>query len=196
MNNTEDYPVMTGEEFYARQKELELEAESIAESNRPLTLAKKLVNVMAEAGSIVKGGTNKFQNYNYITESDVAKKMQSLFVKHGIFVLANTVAHKATPLTSKDKNGNEKVQMFTQVDIEYTFINADNPEDTYSVRAYGEGMDTGDKAGYKASTGCHKYFLIRNFNLGSDEDAEKESPEAGTAPAKKFTQNQSQGGFI
>lgn len=138
-----------------------------------MNLAQRLVAVMREAGSIEKLGYNDFNKYAYIKESDISKKMQALFCKYGIFVLANTVAHKATQSVS-DKG---KVQTFSQVEIEYTFINMDNPNETLTAKAYGEGVDTGDKAGYKASTGAHKYFLIRNFNLGSDEDAEKESPE-------------------
>ena len=40
----------------------------------------------------------------------------------------------------------------------------------------GEGIDKGDKAGYKAYTGALKYYLADTFMVATGDDAEKESP--------------------
>lgn len=41
----------------------------------------------------------------------------------------------------------------------------------------GEGIDKGDKAGYKAYTGALKYYLANTFMVATGDDPEKESPE-------------------
>ena len=41
----------------------------------------------------------------------------------------------------------------------------------------GEGMDKGDKAGYKAYTGALKYFLADTFMVATGDDPEKDSPD-------------------
>jgi hypothetical protein len=41
----------------------------------------------------------------------------------------------------------------------------------------GEGIDKGDKAGYKAYTGALKYFLADKFMVATGDDPEKESPD-------------------
>lgn len=154
-------------------------------TDKPKQLAFKLCLIMKEAGTIAKKGYNDFNKYSYIKESDVAQKMQELYCKHNVFTTSSVVEIFEKEVT----NSKGKTQIYTSCKIEYTFIDAENPSDTLTVYAYGSGMDTGDKALYKALTGAHKYFLIRNFNLGSDEDAEKESPEVGasgsSAPAAK-----------
>jgi hypothetical protein len=136
-------------------------------------LYQRLLAIMAEAGTIKKLGFNEFDKYSYVKESDIAEKMQALFVKHGVFV-TNSVIENTTQTVVNSK-GNP--QLLSQVVSLYTFINADNPSEKHEVRAVGDGMDRGDKAVYKALTGAHKYMLIRNFNLGSEEDSEKESPK-------------------
>ena len=40
----------------------------------------------------------------------------------------------------------------------------------------GEGLDRGDKAGYKAYTGAVKYFLANTFLVPTGDDPETESP--------------------
>lgn len=149
------------------------------------TLAMKLVDIMGEAGTIKKEGFNEFNKYSYVKESDVAEKLQGLFVKHKVFVLSSVDQVSEEQVTSSTGKPN----MYAKVRVIYTFVNAENTEDRYVVTAYGSGMDVGDKAAYKALTGAHKYFLIRNFNLGSDEDAEKESPAVSQGKVPKGIAN-------
>ena len=141
-------------------------------SNQTTPLSVRLLAVMEEFGTIDKGGYNSHSNYKYVKEADVARKFQELLVKHRVFVFSSIIDSKTVPTqTSSGKSA-----FYSKVVVEYTFVNVDQPEERHSVQAVGEGMDTGDKAIYKAITGAHKYMLIRNFNLGSDEDAEKDSP--------------------
>jgi hypothetical protein len=138
-------------------------------------LFQRLLDIMEEAGTMKKAGYNDFNKYSYIKESDVAEKFQTLLVKHGVFLFSSVTEAKSVQVQS----ASGKPSILSTVQMQYTFVNVDNPEDKFSVNAAGDGMDTGDKAIYKALTGAHKYVLIRNFNLGSEDDAETASPEIG-----------------
>ena len=51
----------------------------------------------------------------------------------------------------------------------------------------GEGMDKGDKAGYKAYTGALKYYLANTFMVATGDDPEKDSPEEKITGERKVT---------
>lgn len=137
-----------------------------------MNLYEKLVIIMSEMGTVAKNGKNEFDNYSYVKESDVSEKLQGLLVKNQVFVFSSIENSKSQQVTSSQGKPN----ILSTVHIKYTFVNAENPEEKFEVYSAGDGMDRGDKAIYKAITGAHKYFMIRNFNLGSDDDAEKDSP--------------------
>jgi hypothetical protein len=57
------------------------------------------------------------------------------------------------------------------------FILTDIETGFYEVTTItGEGIDKGDKAGYKAYTGALKYYLANTFMVATGDDPEKESP--------------------
>ena len=58
---------------------------------------------------------------------------------------------------------------FTLLDVETGFFE--------TTKITGEGIDKGDKAGYKAYTGALKYFLANTFMVATGDDPEKESPD-------------------
>ena len=55
----------------------------------------------------------------------------------------------------------------------YTFIDVDTAEEI-TVKTAGEGLDSGDKAPYKAMTGALKYALLQSFLLATGDDPEDE----------------------
>src|ERR1700738_5163472 len=64
----------------------------------------------------------------------------------------------------------------------YTFMDRDTAEEI-TVKVAGEGLDTGDKAPYKAMTGALKYALLQSFLLATGDDPEDERVDARfTAP--------------
>ena len=61
--------------------------------------------------------------------------------------------------------------------VEYTLMDtATEFGETTVITA--EGMDKGDKAGFKAYTGSLKYYLANTFLVATGDDPEVESPEA------------------
>lgn len=118
---------------------------------------------MSEVGSIEKKGTNTFHKYNYIKEEDVTARLRELLSKHNVFVFCSILDSK--------KDG-----PLTEVVCEYTFCCGETGE-IFKAQGRGHGYDNQDKGIYKALTGCHKYFLLKNFNLSAGDDPEDDSKE-------------------
>lgn len=138
-----------------------------------LNIYERLSLIMREAGTISKTGYNDHSRYKYVKAADVAKKFQELLLAYNVFVTASVeeVIHTRT------KTAGGKDSMYVCTKVRYTFTNTDNPSDQFSVVIPGDGMDTGDKGVYKALTGSQKYLFSLNFCMGSEDDAEVESPE-------------------
>ena len=71
--------------------------------------------------------------------------------------------------SEKQANGRMPKIEFTLFDIETGFF------ETSTIT--GEGIDKGDKAGYKAYTGALKYYLANTFMVATGDDPAQESPE-------------------
>ena len=60
---------------------------------------------------------------------------------------------------------------FTELLMEYTWINAEDPNETITCPWYGQGIDTaGEKGVGKALTYAEKYFMLKFFNIPTDKD--------------------------
>lgn len=126
---------------------------------------------LKERGVLQKDKENKFDNYKYFSEAQYKVLFTELFSKHNLELKFNEVEYGMFETQSeKQPNGRLPKLEFTLFDVETGF---------YEVTAItGEGIDKGDKAGYKAYTGALKYYLADTFMVATGDDAEKESPEA------------------
>lgn len=166
------------------------------ETQTTKTLAAKLCAILGEFAPVEKGGKNTAQNYKYVKEADVSDSARKLLAKHGVFCLPSV--EDITEREYQTKNG--ATMNLVRVKVRYTFINADNPAELMAVIHFGDGSDSGDKALYKALTGCHKYMLMRTFCIGSEDDPETNHEERGaiSRPAQqpaKQPQNIVRGNF-
>lgn len=160
------------------------------EKNSALNLYQKLAAITGEIGVIKKGGTNKEQGYAFIEYAAVAGELRALFAKYGV-VIVPRMAQSSKQARSEVTSKYGAKGVYALIDFTFTVINADDPEDKFTVQWTGEAMDYGDKAANKAATGALKYYLMRQFNIsekGDDPDAD--SPEAqkqasATAPQQK-----------
>lgn len=133
------------------------------------SLAARLCAVMGAVKNIPKNGYNSFHKYAFMKEGDVATAMRELLAKEGVFIMP-TIEEVTTTEHGTTNSGATK--WMTRVRVKYTFINSENPDETYETIHYGDSLDNEDKGIYKALTGCHKYFYLRTFSLGTDDDPE------------------------
>ena len=148
----------------------ELEVKEWLELNAKLQQKKnKLRKALKEKGILKKGATNDFDKYNYFSEAQYKVLFTELFSEHGLELKPNEIEYSMFEGTEKQANGRNVKIEFTLYDIETGFY------ETSIVT--GEGIDKGDKAGYKADTGALKYYLANTFMVATGDDPEKESPD-------------------
>nr|DAO53762.1 MAG TPA: ERF superfamily protein [Caudoviricetes sp.] len=156
---------------------LELNAKLQAKKN---SLRKKL----SEKGILKKEGENKFDKYKYFSEAQYKMLFTQLFSECGLELKFNEVDYLTFEGTEKQANGRMAKIEFCLIDVDTGFY-----ETTVIT---GEGIDKGDKAGYKAYTGALKYYLANTFMVATGDDVEKESPnnKMNTVVEKKATPKQ------
>ena len=138
-----------------------------------------LRKALKEKGVLKKGGNNTYSNYKYFTEAQYKELFTELFSECGLELKFTELEYGI--IEGGKSNGRMPKLQFTLMDIETGY-----GEETVIT---GEGLDTGDKAGYKAYTGALKYYLANTFMVATGDDPEKDSPTAKTGE-KKATQNQ------
>lgn len=141
---------------------LELNAKLQAKKN---ALRKDLKN----KGILKKGGQNDFDHYSYFSEAQYKELFTELFSKNNLELKFSELDYGTFEGTGKQCNGRLTKLEFTLYDVETGFF-----ETTVIT---GEGMDKGDKAGYKAYTGAVKYYLADTFLVATGDDPEKDSPQ-------------------
>ncbi len=147
-----------------------LDVEKWLEYNAKLQKKKnELRKKLKEKGVLKKGATNEFDKYQYFSEAQYKELFTELFSECGLELKPNELDYSMFEGTEKQANGRNVKIEFTLIDTETGFY------ETSIVT--GEGIDKGDKAGYKADTGALKYYLANTFMVATGDDPEKESPD-------------------
>lgn len=128
-----------------------------------------LRKALKEKGILKKGAKNEFDRYTYFSEAQYKELFTELFSQHGLEMKFTEIEYNTFEGSEKQANGRMPKLEFSLFDVETGFY-----ETTVIT---GEGIDKGDKAGYKAYTGALKYFLADTFMVATGDDPEKESPE-------------------
>lgn len=130
----------------------------------------QLRKILNERGIQPKDKVNKFDNYSYFSEAGYKQLFTELFSKCGLELTASINSVERYTADGKMPNGRIIAMTVRLSDVETGFY-----EET---QVFGEGLDKGDKALYKAYTGAIKYYLADNFLVATGDDPEKDSPEA------------------
>jgi hypothetical protein len=141
--------------------------------------AAKLAVVRRRIAYVQKRGHNPRFNYNYVTAADIAGAVGDILAELGVVVVPRleSISHEAVRASA---GGTEHA---THVVMSYSFLDVDTAEEI-TVKTAGEGLDSGDKAPYKAMTGALKYALLQSFLLatGDDPEEERSSPANHSSP--------------
>lgn len=155
-----------------------LDVENWLELNAKLQTKKNaLRKTLKEKGILKKGGQNDFDRYSYFSEAQYKELFTELFSLHGLELKFTELEYNTFEGSEKQANGRMPKLEFTLFDIETGFYE--------STVITGEGIDKGDKAGYKAYTGALKYYLADTFMVATGDDPEKESPDNKMNNVKK-----------
>lgn len=121
---------------------------------------------LKERGILPKGAHNDYDNYDYFSEAQYKELFTELFSKHGLELLISEIQYGTF-------DGTEKQPYGRLITISCTLIDIDTGYSETSQHT-GEGLDRGDKAGYKATTGAIKKFLSSTFLVATKDDPERE----------------------
>lgn len=147
----------------------DLEPKTWLEFNARLQAKKNALRKdLKEKGVLKRGATNDFDHYTYFSEAQYKELFTELFSENKLELKFTELEYGTFEGQGKQSNGRMPKIEFTLFDVETGFF-----ENTVIT---GEGMDKGDKAGYKAYTGALKYYLANTFMVATGDDAEKESP--------------------
>lgn len=147
-----------------------LEPEKWLELNARLQQKKNSVRKeLNKKGVLKKQGHNDFDHYSYFSEAQYKRLFTELFSKFGLELKFDEIAYDTFDGTGKQANGRFIKLVFSLIDISTGFY------EESSITS--EGLDKGDKAGYKAYTGAVKYYLATTFLVATGDDAEAQSPD-------------------
>jgi len=129
-----------------------------------------LIAVQAEVQRVGKGARNEHDGYDYARLEDYFIAVKSHLPKHELSAITSADEWERLP----DRSG--KMSNWVRVRLTLTLVHSSGQ--WVSVQSYGEGVDRGDKATYKAVTGARKYAMALLFDLVTSDD-----PESGEQAA-------------
>ena len=130
-----------------------------------LNLYQKIADVKANIDGFTKD--TKSYNYSYVSGSQVLHKIREKMVEHNLLLIPSTSDEQHELV----QNGKGKPEHVVTMKLNYTWINADNPEEKHEVTFWASGQqDDISKAHGTALTYAERYFLMKFFNLPTDED--------------------------
>lgn len=117
------------------------------------------------------------QQYKYVSSSQVLANCIAKMNELGVLLVPQVIDHRVTAsaIEQEDKATGTVTKRthtyFTELDMEYTWINAEKPEERIVCSWYGQGIDTaGEKGVGKALTYAEKYFMLKFYNIATDQD--------------------------
>lgn len=129
-----------------------------------------LRKALKEKGVLKREGKNEFgKGYKYFSEAQYKELFTELLSNNNLELKFDEVEYETFEGPEKQANGRMPKLKFVLFDCETGFY-----EETTIT---GEGIDVGDKAGYKAYTGALKYYLANTFMVATGDDPEKETIE-------------------
>lgn len=114
--------------------------------------------------------------YKYTSSAQVLAAVRDKLNELGLLLIPKVLNAKVSSETVDNVNKEGVVfkkttTYFTELEMEMVWVNADNPEETITVPWYGQGVDiAGEKGVGKALTYAEKYFILKQFNIPTDQD--------------------------
>lgn len=127
------------------------------------TIYEKLQKIHSKVTYIQKSQSGS--QYTYAGSSDVLGQVHGLMDEEHLLLIPRIVDQHTE--ISTNKKGSQVV--FTELQLTMTWVNSDNPEEKIECPWYAQGFDTaGEKGVGKALTYGEKYFLLKFFNIATD----------------------------
>ncbi len=138
-----------------------------------LNIYQKLIEVRKKVPYLQK--ENAGEQYKYVSSSQVLANVREEMDKQGLLLIPKVVGKNVIGDTVEKTNKYNEMKhtttYFTELTMEFTWVNAEKPDETIECPWYGQGVDiAGEKGVGKALTYAEKYFLLKFFNIATDKD--------------------------
>ena len=108
----------------------------------------------------------KGHQYNYVSSSQVLSAVRRRMDEVGLMLIPTITNTKVSA-----ENDGKRTTYFTELWIDFTWVNAEKPDETVKSSWYGQGIDiAGERGVGKALTYAEKYYLLKTFNIATDTD--------------------------
>ena len=139
-----------------------------------LNLYQKIADVKANIEGFTKD--TKGYNYSYVSGSQVLHRIRNKMIEHNLLLVPKTSDenYKQIEVTRFNKKASREIttsEFVVEMKLTYLWINADKPEEQLEVSFYSVGQqDDVSQAHGTALTYAERYFLMKFFNIPTDED--------------------------
>lgn len=129
-----------------------------------MNIYEKLIEVRKAVPYLQKEA--KGHQYNYVSSSQVLSAVRRRMDEVGLMLIPTITNTKVTA-----ENDGKRTTYFTELWIDFTWVNAEKPDETVKSSWYGQGIDiAGERGVGKALTYAEKYYLLKTFNIATDTD--------------------------
>lgn len=135
----------------------------MAETTR--NIYQRMSEVQRAIGYVQKESKKVNNQYTFVSHDAVVGALRGPMIDNGIVYTVDVLDHT--------RDGNT-----TSATVAVTFINVDSPDDRFTVRGFGEGVDQQDKGPGKSISYAVKYILLKAFALETGDDPERDSIDA------------------
>lgn len=129
-----------------------------------MNIYEKLIEVRKAVPYLKKD--NAGYQFKYVSSSQTLGAVRAEMDQQKLLLIPEVTAKEVREHVTS-KGGKE---FFTELNITFTWVNAENPEERISCPWYGQGIDSGEKGVGKAMTYAEKFFLLKFFNIATDKD--------------------------
>lgn len=145
-----------------------------------------IVAVIADLGrdGITKGRKNAQQGYSFRGIDDVYNALSGSLSRAGLVMLPRILARSAEERATKSGGS----LTYVIVEAEFDLVSMKDGS-AHTIRAFGEAMDSADKATNKAMSAAYKYAAMQAFCIPTegDNDADATTPEPAPRSVERRT---------
>jgi len=124
---------------------------------REMTLLEKLLEIRKSVDHLQKDKTNEHFKFDYVSSNRVLASIRKRMNELGVLLI---------PTITGFDNTSEKLKLI----MNYTWTHACNPTEKIEIPWYGQSEDPHDQGFGKALTYAEKYFILKFFQIPTDED--------------------------
>lgn len=146
----------------------------MTEKQQELNLFQKIADVKANIDGFTKDA--KSYKYSYVSGSQVLHRIRNKMIENNLLLVPKTSEenYKQIDVTRFNKKAGREIttsEFIVEMKLTYVWINADKPEEQLEVPFYSVGQqDDVSKAHGTGLTYSERYFLMKFFNIPTDED--------------------------